>query len=232
MDAEAGRLSLVAEVANTIRDLILNGELEPGQHVVENRLTQRLSVSQGTVRAALRLLVNEGIVEELPRRGCFIKVLTGTDVREIYTLRNALEALAASEAARRMTAQGRRSLDKVMKAMAAAYDKGDFLRFIELDFEFHRIIVEESGHERLKANYHGLATQTRLFMRMVADDLPDEIYDGLMEMHAALGRAIIEGRSELAATLASTHNNRTGPALEALLDSQNFASVRKKRPQA
>jgi DNA-binding GntR family transcriptional regulator len=209
--------SLVTAAADKVRTLILRGELSPGHHIVENTIAHRFEVSQGTIRAALRLLVHEGLLEVKPMRGCFVKQFASRDVTEIYTLRNALESLAARGAAENMSKPERQYLMKCMAAMSKAIATSDWMRFIELDFEFHRIIVAGSGHARLQAVYHGLATQTRFFMLTAAEDLPPRFLDGMNALHQDLADTIVTGDADQAAQLASTHNSGTGKALAELL---------------
>src|SRR5215204_4287427 len=95
--------SLVTAAADEVRSMILRGELPPGLHIVENAIALRFGVSQGTIRAALHILVHEGLLEIKPRRGCFVKRFSSRDATEIYTLRNALESLAARGAAENMS---------------------------------------------------------------------------------------------------------------------------------
>jgi DNA-binding GntR family transcriptional regulator len=217
--------SLVTAAAEKVRTLILRRELSPGQHIVENTIAQRFDVSQGTVRAALRVLVHEGLLEIKPRRGCFVKQFTSRDVSEIYTLRNALESLAARGAAENMSAAERQRLTKCMAAMSNAIAAGDLMRFIKLDFEFHGIIVGGSRHTRLQAVYNGLATQTRFFMLSATEDLPPKFLDGMCALHQGLADAIVAGDAEQAVQLASTHNTGTGKALAELLAAREQNAV-------
>jgi DNA-binding GntR family transcriptional regulator len=221
----ASEESLVTAAAEKVRTLILRRELSPGQHIVENTIAQRFDVSQGTVRAALRLLVHEGLLEIKPRRGCFVKQFTSRDVSEIYTLRNALESLAARGAAENMSPTERQRLMKCMAAIKSAIAAGDLRSFIKLDFEFHRIIVAGSRHARLQAVYNGLATQTRFFMLNATEDLPPKFLDGMCALHQGLADAIVAGHAEQAVQLASSHNTGTGKALAELLAAREKAVI-------
>ena len=86
--------SVVDIVAEELHALIFSGSLKPGERLVEERLTERFGVSWPPLREALRLLEQEGLVERRPRRGTIVTPLDANDVREIYSLRWALERLA------------------------------------------------------------------------------------------------------------------------------------------
>ena len=62
-----------------LRDEILSGTLEPGARLIEEQICQRFSISRAPVREAMRLLVQQGLVEHLPRRGA--RVTVWSDVR-------------------------------------------------------------------------------------------------------------------------------------------------------
>ncbi|MEZ5926857.1 MAG: GntR family transcriptional regulator [Hyphomicrobiaceae bacterium] len=194
------------EIADRLRESILKGELEAGERLTELSLANQWQVSQATIRAALKLLQGEGLVEYRKRRGTFVTSISEADVLEIYTLREMLEAFAARRAAQRVTAHGRKSLERIMRNMRAAARTGDRRRMLELDFEFHRAIVNMSGHRRLLEIYAKLESQTRLFLTMT-DVLHHDLEDAIAH-HEPLGNAILAGDHQRAFELASHHCER------------------------
>lgn len=208
---KGGRLDrpgLDGDVAAQLRQAILRGELAPGTRLTELDLAAHWHVSQGTVRSALKTLQHEGLVEYRPRRGTFVSSITESDVHEIYTLRDSLEALAARRAATRVTEAGRRALERVLEQMRAAVAAGNRKRMIDLDFEFHRTIVEMSGHKRLVDIYAKLESQTRLFLSMAHECHHD--LDRQMALHEPLAKAVLDGDPERAFALASHHSEQDG----------------------
>ncbi len=73
--------SLVELVTDHLRGDILSGALEPGERLVEEQLTQRFQISRAPLREALRLLVEQGLVEHLPRRGARVTTYFGARLR-------------------------------------------------------------------------------------------------------------------------------------------------------
>ncbi|MEZ5775275.1 MAG: GntR family transcriptional regulator [Hyphomicrobiaceae bacterium] len=213
--AELDRRNLDEDVAGALRQGILTGDLKPGERLTELDLAARWRVSQGTIRAALRTLQFEGLVEVRPRRGTFVTKLDEADVIEIYSLRDTLESLASRHAAERITDKDRRTLERVLRAMRSAVEAGNRKRMLELDFEFHRTIVEISGHKRLMEMWSRLAVQTRLFLTMT-DQFHHDL-DGLLSIHEPLAEAILAGKAEKAFRLASHHSQRDGTRLAAAL---------------
>lgn len=85
----------------SLRDLLLTGELVPGQRVSEIWAVDRLGVSRTPVRAALARLEEEGFLEALPAGGYAVKSYSQQDVFDGLEIRGALEGLAARLAAER-----------------------------------------------------------------------------------------------------------------------------------
>ncbi len=77
-------------IADHLTELIVRGELAPGERIPEARITASLGVSRGSVREALHILARRNLVELAPRRGAFVTQLTEDDVRDLYELLIAL----------------------------------------------------------------------------------------------------------------------------------------------
>lgn len=80
--------------AHAIRAAILEGVLGPGVQIRQDEMSKTYGVSQATVREAFRSLEAERLLESVPNRGMFVRVVTKEDVTEVYELRTALETHA------------------------------------------------------------------------------------------------------------------------------------------
>lgn len=89
---------LYEALADAIREQIFKHELAPGEPLDEFRLAKHFVVSRTPIREALKVLASEGIVELLPRRGCFVARLTWDDVLKLFDLLELLETFAVREA--------------------------------------------------------------------------------------------------------------------------------------
>ena len=85
-------------VYGELRERILDLRLEPGARLHEAELAAELRVSRTPLREALRMLLAEDLVEQLPTGGMLVRRLDLQDMRELYAVRAALEGLAAREA--------------------------------------------------------------------------------------------------------------------------------------
>ena len=181
--------TLAAQAADAIRGLIAAGHVAGGDRLVESRLAEQLGVSRGPVRDALRLLTQEGLVRDEPRRGTFVVRLTEQDVIDIYDLRIAVETAAVRLLLRRGDNEPvtvlRRAIDD-MRAVALSA-----ARAAEADLRFHGVVCEQSGNSRLRDVHHRYATELLILLRMDEEELPHapgSIVDEHEELLDALGR--------------------------------------------
>jgi DNA-binding GntR family transcriptional regulator len=93
-----------------IKDAILRGEYKPGERLRQGELATLLGVSRMPVRASLRKLEAEGLVEIRPKVGAVVRALRPEQVVEIYELRILLETYLLRHAAARLTPE---ELDKI-----------------------------------------------------------------------------------------------------------------------
>ena len=149
---EEGRISRVVlgdQVKEYIIEAILSGEFKPGERVVESSLARQLGVSQAPVREAIRDLVLLGFLESEPYKGTSVRSFTPRELWETYTVRAALESLAARLAATRFSDQDAERLQSILDEMIAAGRQGDGERIVQLDNDFHEAIMQMSGNKVL-----------------------------------------------------------------------------------
>jgi DNA-binding GntR family transcriptional regulator len=158
--------SLVDVAAAQLRRMITGGTLLPGDRVVENQLTHQLGISRPPLREALRVLEQEGLVRQLPRRGTIVTPLTLHDVYEIFTLRREFERLAVRMA---IPVQDSTRMERCagrLADMATAARAGDEAAVREYAFEFHVSVIGLAGHQRLEEAYRSLQLQMLLCMAL------------------------------------------------------------------
>ncbi len=155
---------------------IVRGVFDMGQRLNESQLALRYDVGKTPVREALGVLQQEGLVEVVPRVGYLTSRATVQDVDDIFDLRKIVEGAAAEKAATLITEETLRRLEQLQWDFGAG-DRDSYLRFLEENSEFHRIIAEASGNRRLVDVVTGLLEQTqrliilRLDLSIGLDDL-------------------------------------------------------------
>lgn len=128
---------------------ILKGEIAPGQRLMEVETSEELGVSRTPVREAIKKLEKEGLVVVEPRKGTYAAQISDNDLIEILEVREALEALAAQYAVKRMKASQKDKLISVSKKYNKAVEDGMLPLMIKYDTEFHRILVDGSNNRTL-----------------------------------------------------------------------------------
>lgn len=182
---------------------ILGGHYDPGERLVELRLAQEFGTSQGPVREALRDLEATGFVTSIPRRGTYVCEVMGEGLREIYTVRGALE----EQATRIATARGTCDLSLLQREvdlMRESAVAGDTHGVIEHSVKFHRAVMEAAGNRLLLNIWQSLQIETRTTITMLAEGLD------LVEIavsHQPIVDAIRSGDAETAARVAREHQD-------------------------
>lgn len=158
------RLSLADIAMRRLRDEIVHGRLEPDEVLTEIALAGRLGVGRGTVRTALFALEADELVVRAPYSNWRVASLNAQVIWEIYTLREALEGLAARIIAERPD-DGQRDLIAAAFAKLAPAEAGSVDARVAADLGFHRAIVEATGHRHLIKRYAALSTKMEWLYR-------------------------------------------------------------------
>jgi DNA-binding GntR family transcriptional regulator len=142
--------SLVESAYQTMRRRILDNAWPPGYRALEQELALELGVSRTPVHEALIRLQSEGLVEVIPRHGMSVLPVSAADMRDIYEMLTALEAMAAELAVRRSTGVAElKPLQDASRDMARALRADDLDAWAAADESFHRQLVALSGNRLL-----------------------------------------------------------------------------------
>lgn len=206
------------EVLQTLRQALIGGSFVAGERILEVELADRLGVSRGTLREALRHLEQERLVVTIPHRGTFVINPSHDEIRDIYGLRMALESYAAEQAARRITAAELEALQSVADDFNALASTGRaaLAPRLGLDLQFHQLICEAGGNPRLLRTWAELCAPLRLLLSAYVEpfmnsgevvDQHQQVIDALRVGDGAAARAIlidhlIDSRDRMLATIA------------------------------
>jgi DNA-binding GntR family transcriptional regulator len=175
------------EVTTAIRNAIIRGELKPGERLIEADLAERLGVSRAPLREALKQLVAEGLLVNVARRGTTVIALTEKDIREIYSLRTALETLAIELITPAITAVQLAQFEALVRQMRELAADHGMSAHVDLEMRFHELLCLISGHQRLHSAWSQMGGQLRAFFAAA-----DPQYNDLefVERHESLLAAI------------------------------------------
>lgn len=141
---------LSQRVYKVLKEMILKGELKSGQKLVQDELAERLGVSRTPLLTAMSKLEREMLVDTIPRKGAFVRKLSGTEFVHIYDIRMRLEPLGALEAAQQATDEMVTRLNSLAEEFSrlveSSEDNGEMK---EADYRFHMHIMEMSGNQLL-----------------------------------------------------------------------------------
>ena len=188
-----------------IRDIKL--KYQPGDFLLERDLAEHFGVSRTPVTIALNRLVAEGLLQQLPKKGCCIPNLNGDDARAAFGVRILLE----SEAARLAALHGRKNaqleIKRILVATEQAIDDDDFLNFTFRDEDFHHAVVHAAENSYLYEAWSRIYLRcnlyTRFFDRLYTRKTP--LKSGTLAEHTAIYEALCLKDAGLAARLVAEH---------------------------
>jgi GntR family transcriptional regulator of gluconate operon len=169
------RRSLVDEVAERIREVVLVGVLPSGTRLSDSGLAREIGVGRSSVREAFKVLLSEGFLEQTGRGVCVAR-LTVDDVHDTYELRLAVECRAVRILAARHDEADIAPLRGIVAEFLKAAAADDVAAAVRLDLRFHESVCLLSGSTRLHEVF------TREVVKMLALlRLDDDIYQPLSE---------------------------------------------------
>ena len=135
-----------------IYNLVIKGTFKPGEWIRERQLKEILGVSSTPIREALKMLVQERVLESVPHHGVRVKSLSLNEIQDIYILRADLEGLAAQLAAKRGTEAQFKQLDELLLFADKRINESNGVEqeFLAFNNQFHDLILEVSGNQALK----------------------------------------------------------------------------------
>lgn len=202
-------------VLEPIRNAILFGQLPVGDRLMEAEIAEQMGVSRGPVREALQQLEREGLVLSQAHRGTVVTAVDEDEVDVLYHLRAELEGFAVQSLMRREAAPLTAALQALVDAMRAAAQAEQLADLAEKDLEFHRLIVENSGHRILAAVWAGMdgPIRARLY-RSLTGPYAGELLGYTAESHQPIVDAMASGDSDRAVTAMKQHILETRRLIE------------------
>jgi DNA-binding GntR family transcriptional regulator len=196
------------EVVDVIRQAIVSGKLEIGQHLAEAALSEQMEVSRIPIREALRQLEQEGLVTRYNNRGCFVTDFSDDDVREVFSLRSSLECMAIEWATPRITPEDITVLRGLIEEQSQAALAGDFSGLAQLDMRFHEYICIKAQHSRLLKEWYSLHAQCQILLNRRFQALSDYTPETVSEDHTHILDAFERGDIGAAIQLTKTISQR------------------------
>jgi GntR family transcriptional regulator, vanillate catabolism transcriptional regulator len=217
-----------------LRGLIIEGELRPGERVLEQTVVDKLGVSRTPARAALVRVCEEGLLESMPGGGYMVARFSESDVFDAICIRGNLEGMAARLAAEkgvggpRLAAMNRcvEELDAVVQRLE---HNPDLTEFVRLNDEFHELLLEGSQSPMLRKSLERLmvlpfATPNAFVSLAKGDKAPvREILRVAQEQHRCIVEAIADREGTRAERLCQEHSRSAWKYLRLVFQSGHAA---------
>lgn len=147
-------MSMTTDAYVRIRDAIVTGKLEFGEHLSETQIAKALGMSKAPVRAAFIALKDIGLVNIVPQAGTYVFLPRPDGVREMSEFRALLEDRAIRLAYERRPDVVFVRLNNAIDAMSKALEDSDWESYRQADSDFHMAFIEECGNQYLLKAYH------------------------------------------------------------------------------
>lgn len=193
--------SLGQLATDSLRSAILSGQYQPGERLVEDRLSVEMGVSRVPIREALRQLATEGLVTVQPRRGASVAEVSPAVAADLVEVRATLEGLNARLAARNRSADILAELHDILREGNRAAESQSVTDLVRLNGAFHDKLAEAGRNSILWDIMRTLRERTSLVFALTTQRRASEDW----KEHSRILAAVIKGNEEQAANLAAEH---------------------------
>ncbi|NLT58187.1 MAG: GntR family transcriptional regulator [Clostridiales bacterium] len=200
------RLNLRSRIFSALEESILTGRYPAGSSLTEKDLCEEFGVSRTPLREALCQLELQGLVECIPNKGAVVLGISPKDISDIYTIKIALDGLAAQLAATCISDEALTALEETLELAEFYLGKGDLDKLVELDSRFHDTICMASNNRPLRAMMSSFHNYIKM-ARHASLTNPGRPVKSLEE-HRAMLEAIRNHDAELAGQLAVQHTQQ------------------------
>ena len=191
--------NLTQQAYRLIRDEILRGKLNSQKRLTEDFFAKTFGISKSPIREALNRLEAESLIKILPRRGAYVIDFSLQDIREIYEMREILEASVV----RNLTLDQKTisALHEAVNAAEAYLTKQDKLNYIRADATFHLLLTKACNNSRLRKALESMQNQT-IILRHSTFELSSR---ASTTQHRLILAALEKGNNEEASRLMVEH---------------------------
>ena len=205
--AKITRSTLTEQIANRLRDMIIQHQLIPGERVRERTICDKLNVSRTPLREALHILAAEGLIDLIPNRGATIAAPTGHEIEDMLQVLGVLEGFAGERACTLATAEEIAEIRALQFEMSAAFARRDRLAYFKINQRIHLGIVAAARSETLRTLHNLL--NARLYRIRYQSNLQNETWQTATREHEEILAALERRDASSLATLLQKHLKST-----------------------
>jgi len=197
---------------DTLRRVIVEGQLLPGQELDEYELSQKMGISRTPVREAIQILEVHGFVAHRPFSKPVVSPISAEQVEEVYMIRKALEGMATYHACLSIGSKELQRLKRLTRDEAGAIERGDGLLWSQCNRQFHTLLYAASGKPFLCRYIGWLLDLSTFYTMTTAEFLPHRLKES-NEEHVQIIDACEEKKREIAQSLIEDHLEKTAALL-------------------
>ncbi|MFD0676492.1 MULTISPECIES: GntR family transcriptional regulator [unclassified Paenibacillus] len=210
------RMSAKERALSQIQRWIIDGTLQPAEKLIDADLAEVLGVSRTPIREALQLLEVQGLVEMHPGKDTRVKNIEKDDILKMYPTLAALHSLAAELAASLILPEHIEQLKGLNAQFTEAIENGQPYQAMELDEQFHNLIVDVSDNSYISSFSSSLQIHIRRFKYVFLKQRFTSTHESVLE-HAAIISALENRDQERAAAMMKQNLLRPMRELHALI---------------
>ena len=155
----------VERARKQLEQMILSGELQPGDRLNELSLASRFEINRAHLREAVRALEEARLVQVMANRGAHVRRLDLSEALELFDVRAGLARSAGRLAVLRGTRVQIKEIQNVHRRMGAAASSADLAKFHELNLHFHALLMEAAANARLREMDLAVRNEMQLYIR-------------------------------------------------------------------
>ena len=210
-----GQKNLTMAAYDSIKQMMLNYDIVPGQRLIFVDLANQLGVSRTPVNNALSILDKEGYLDFVPNQGYSVHKLTKDEAESLYEIREILEVGTIGKAIRKLTDDKLAALGNKLQEYEDAISDRVHRKLFILDAEYHAFIIGMIGNTILVNRYRDLCQ--RIFLRFRTEDLRLDRQREIVKEHNTLFQAVRIRDVEWAKELIRNHNANARKNLFAII---------------
>lgn len=163
MSGKFSKSSLKRQIAEEIKQMIFEGKLKQGEKITELQVSQSLEVSRTSVREAMLLLEQKGLLVSEAYKDTRVSTISQEEVLEILIpMRLQIETFALKKGFSMWGEKTKSQFKNILEDMKKAIVYEDLSTFIELDIQLHGLIVKSSGLESVAQIWESIVNRIRL----------------------------------------------------------------------
>jgi DNA-binding GntR family transcriptional regulator len=209
------RMSLHDQLVAKVREMIVDGELQPGAPLPERMLCETFGVSRTPLREAFKILASEGLIELRSHRTPVITPIDRTEIANLFDVMVALDGVAGAEAAKRATDADIERLNAMHERLIQLHHDATRPAYFRLNQEIHLEITRLAGNPVLLNIWTTL--HANIFRARAVANYDARRWNESVAEHEVFMDLLRKGDASGFAGALSAHTRKTGDAVLATL---------------